>query len=76
MRKQLRKTPTRRLRVDYRQAAGLLRSDLVWSHDLDQIRIFLADHIEHCERSGNYDSALTLLVQALIAEENDISIGD
>lgn len=64
----------RRLSVDYKQAVGLLRHDLVWSSDLDSIRLALADLIEFYDRANYYPSALTEVVRNLIATENDITI--
>ena len=68
----------RRLETDFKQAAWLLRDkNLVWSADLDSIREDLADYIEQALELG-YASNRTLqhIVQALIADENDITIGD
>lgn len=64
----------RRLSADYKQAIGLLRHDLVWSADLDSIRLSLADLIEFYDRANYYPSALTEVVRNLIATENDITI--
>jgi hypothetical protein len=67
-----------RLHADFKQAASLLRDkNLVWSADLDSIREDLADYIEQALDLG-YASNRTLqhIVQALIADENDITIGD
>lgn len=63
-----------RIRADYRQAAGLLRHDLVWSHDFDAIRIDLAVLIEQHADTDFYPLALTELVRKLIATENDLTI--
>lgn len=64
----------RRLHADYKQAAGLLRHDLVWSADFDAIRLPLADLIHFYASANYYPSALTEIVQNLIATENDITI--
>lgn len=67
-----------RIRADFRQAASLLRDkNLVWSADLDSIRNDLADFIEQAVALG-YDNntSLQYIVQNLIADENDLSIGD
>ena len=60
--------------TDYRQAAGLLRADLVWSNDFDAIRIPMANLIQTHAAVGNYPDALTEIVQQLIATENDLTI--
>jgi len=62
---------------DFKQAAGLLRHDLVWSDDFDSIRFALADFIEAQASSGAANSkALLKVVDGLLATENDLSIGD
>lgn len=65
-----------RLIADFKQAASLLRDkNLVWSADLDCIREDLALYIESAIISGQIESsALQRIVQALIADENDLSI--
>lgn len=63
-----------RLYADYRQAAGLLKDDLVWSGDFDNIRMDLMELIEYHADMRVYPAALTDLVQKLIADENDLSI--
>lgn len=63
-----------RLRADYRQAASLLKSDLVWSGDFDNIRFDLMELIENAVKTYNFDPALTEIVQKLIADENDLSV--
>jgi hypothetical protein len=60
--------------ADYKQAAGLLRHDLVWSPDFDAIRIDLARLIEGNAALGIYPTALTDIVQKLIATDNDLTI--
>jgi hypothetical protein len=67
---------TTRLLTDFRQAAALLRDkNLVWSADLDTIREDLALYLESAVISGEYqNTALQRVVQALIADENDLSI--
>ena len=60
---------------DYKQAIGLLRHDLVWSNDLDSIRLDLADYLE--ARSGLVQfnhPALLNIVRKLIATDNDLTI--
>ena len=59
---------------DYRQAAGLLRADLIWSNDFDGIRVPLANLIATHAAIGNYPDSLTEIVQQLIATENDLTI--
>lgn len=65
-----------RMIADFRQAAALLRDpNLVWSADLDSIREDLALYIESAVISGQMqNTALQRIVQALIADENDMSI--
>ena len=60
--------------ADYKQAAGLLRHDLVWSNDFDAIRLPLADLIDFHADAEYHPSALTDIVRNLIATENDLSI--
>jgi hypothetical protein len=60
--------------ADYRQASGLLRHDLVWSPDFDAIRLPLADLIDFYSDAGYHPSALTEIVQKLIATDNDLTI--
>jgi hypothetical protein len=57
------------------QAAGLLRHDLVWSGDLDAIRIDLAEYLELKASLGaaNHPS-ITNVVNKLIATDNDFTI--
>ena len=64
----------RRLELDYRQAAGMLRHDLVWSADFDAIRLDLARVIEQHADAGTFHAALTDVVHRLIADENDLTI--
>lgn len=59
---------------DYRQAAGLLRHDLVWSADFDAIRLDLADLIDFYAEATCYPNALTEIVQKLISTDNDLTI--
>lgn len=63
-----------RLYADYRQAAGLLRHDLVWSSDFEAIRLDLSTLILNASVSGSYSPELTSIVHNLIATENDLSI--
>lgn len=67
---------TARLFADFKQAASLLRDkNLVWSADLDCIREDLALYLESAVISGQWqNTALQRIVQALIADENDLSI--
>jgi hypothetical protein len=60
--------------ADYKQAVGLLRHDLVWSSDLESIRQPLADLIEFHADAEYHPSALTDIVQKLIATDNDLTI--
>ena len=64
----------RRLNTDYKQAAALLKDDLVWSGDFDNIRYDLMELIRLQADLKVYPAALTAIVQKLIAEENDLSI--
>jgi len=65
----------RRIQDDFRQAAGLLRHDLVWDSDLEAIRTDLADYLDSRSQEGvNNHSSLVKMVQKLIASENDLSI--
>jgi hypothetical protein len=66
--------PRNRLRTDYKQAASLLRHDLVWSEDFDAIRQDLADLIDFYANADHYPSAMTEIVRNLIATENDLTI--
>ena len=63
-----------RLYADYRQAAALLRDDLVWSGDFDNIRYDLMCLIERTAEEKKYTPEMTALVHKLIADENDLSI--
>jgi len=63
-----------RINADYKQAAGLLRHDLVWSNDFDAIRLALADLIDLHADANYHPSALTEIVDQLIATENDLTI--
>ena len=67
---------TARLFADFKQAAALLRDkNLVWSADLDCIREDLALYLESAVISGQWqNTALQRIAQALIADENDLSI--
>lgn len=64
--------------ADFRQAAALLRDkNLVWSADLDSIREDLANFLEQAVALGWDDNtSLQYIVQNLIADENDLSIGE
>ena len=63
-----------RLDADYRQAASLLKDDLVWSGDFENIRLELLEVIERYIQVRLYPENITAIVQKLIAEENDLSI--
>tara|TARA_B110000971_G_C19779356_1_gene394566 strand:+ start:252 stop:527 length:276 start_codon:yes stop_codon:yes gene_type:complete len=64
-----------RIQDDFRQAAGLLRHDLVWSADFEAIRSDLADYLDMKSVLGVGNSlSLVKVVQHLIASENDMSI--
>lgn len=60
--------------ADYKQAVALLKDDLVWSGDFDNIRLDLMELIDFHARNNVYPSHLTDLVQKLISEENDLTI--
>jgi hypothetical protein len=62
--------------ADFKQAAALLRDpNLVWSADLDSIREDLADYLEVALVDDTWQSStLQRIVQALISEENDLSL--
>ena len=60
--------------ADYKQAAGLLNDDLVWSSDFEAIRKDLSQLISQHASANNYPLQLTNIVQTLIADENDLSI--
>lgn len=74
MRLRSRSISTERLFADYKQAASLLKDDLVWSGDFDSIRDSLRELIQKHAKSGNYPAELTEIVQTLISEENDLSV--
>lgn len=64
-----------RIQDDFRQAAGLLRHDLVWHSDFEAIRLDLAEIIERRADLGvSNEQPMINLVQKLIASENDLSI--
>lgn len=63
-----------RLYADYKQAAGLLKEDLVWSGDFENIRLDLMEMIDSAANQKIFSAHLTEIVQKLIAEENDLSI--
>jgi hypothetical protein len=67
---------TNRTIADFRQAAALLRDkNLVWSSDLDSIREDLSLYLETAVLNDQWrNTALQRVVQALIADENDLSI--
>lgn len=63
-----------RLEADYKQAASLLKDDLVWSGDFDNIRFELFELIQRYIEIQLYPDNITAIVQKLISEENDLSI--
>ena len=63
-----------RLYADYKQAASLLKDDLVWSGDFENIRYDLMELIERFVSSEIYPEPMTAIVQKLIADENDLSV--
>ena len=66
-----------RLVTDFKQASGLLRDDnLVWSADFEEIRKPLAALIDLEAATYRFNPFLVQICQALIAEENDITIGN
>jgi hypothetical protein len=77
MRKSIRKRTSQQLYADFKQAAGLLDDDnLIWDDNLDAIRRDLARYISAKASLGAAnDPYLINLVQTLIADENDITIG-
>ena len=61
--------------TDFKQAAGLLRHDLVWSEDFEAIRLDLADYLDSQSNAGVANHAtLVTLVRKLIATENDLTV--
>lgn len=66
-----------RLYADFKQAAALLDDDnLVWSADLESIRKDLSRYISDKAILGGANSPhLIAVVWALLADENDLSIG-
>ena len=75
MRQETKRVPMRsRSLTDYRQAAALLKEDLVWSGDFDNIRYDLMLLITQHANDEIFPENLTKIVQTLIAEENDLSI--
>lgn len=63
-----------RLYADYKQASALLKEDLVWSGDFENIRLDLMEMIDSAANQKIFTPHLTEIVQKLIAEENDLSI--
>lgn len=60
---------------DFLQAAGLLKSDLIWSSDFDDIRLPLAEYIQVKAPLGLANHpALIEIVQALLKDENDLTV--
>jgi hypothetical protein len=69
------RTKQRRIENDFSQAAGLLRHDLVWSEDLEAIRLDLATYLESKGPAGIANHAsLIAVVRKLIATDNDLTI--
>ena len=69
------KSEHKRIEADFKQAAGLLRHDLVWSKDLEAIRADLAEYLDMKSVIGSGNSlSLIRVVRSLIADENDMSI--
>lgn len=64
-----------RIQDDFRQAAGLLRHDLVWDADFEAIRLDLAEILERRADLGvSNEQPMIDMVQKIIASENDMSI--
>ena len=78
MRKEIRRRTNERLYADFKQAAALLDDDnLLWDGDLNAIRRDLSRYISDRASLGTAnDLHLINLVQTLIADENDITIGN
>jgi len=69
------KSEHNRIEADFKQAAGLLRHDLVWSKDFDAIRSDLADYLDRTSSLGVANNpALVRVVRNLIATENDLTV--
>jgi hypothetical protein len=65
----------KRITNDFLQAAGLLEADLIWSDDLESIRLDLATYLRARASLGSANHpALVGLVQHLLADENDLSV--
>lgn len=62
--------------ADYRQAIALLKDPhLLWSEDMDAIRVELAKFLEQALALGwDHNESLHRVVLALIADENDLSV--
>lgn len=73
----IRKRTSDRIYADFKQAAALLDDDnLVWSADLDAVRKDLAKYIQDRAILGAANNPhLIEVVQILIADENDLSVG-
>lgn len=68
-------TRSERITKDFLQAAGLLKADLVWSNDFNDIRFQLAEYLKAKAVLGSANHpALIDLVQTLLADENDLSV--
>lgn len=61
--------------VDFLQAAGLLKADLVWSPDFNAIRKPLAEYLTAKSSLGEANHpALVEIVARLLDDENDLSV--
>jgi hypothetical protein len=74
MRQRVNKYVNERRYNDFKQAAGLLRHDLVWSEDFEAIRLPLADLIGFYSCEDMRPAAIDEIVHNLIATENDLTI--
>jgi hypothetical protein len=71
------KRMSNRIATDFAQASMLLRDDhLIWSEDFEAIRKPLAALIDLEASTYRFNPFLTQICQALIQEENDITIGN
>jgi hypothetical protein len=60
---------------DFLQAAGLLEAELIWSADMEAIRIDLATFLRaKAALAGANHPSLISLVQHLLADENDLTV--
>jgi hypothetical protein len=64
-----------RIQDDFRQAAGLLRHDLVWDADFEAIRLDLAEILERRADLGvSNEQPMIDMVHKILSTENDLSI--